>query len=379
MDRFRVVIAGGGVAALEGLLRLRRLRPDPGETAIAVLAPNEEFSLRALSVKEPFGIGSAKRYPVPAVVADHDAELIKDSLSWVDLSNQMVNTHGGLELPFDALLLAVGGVISPAFPHTLTFRDSQADTLLGGLIRDVENGYSKRIAFVAADGPLWMLPLYELAMMTAERADSLGLDDVEVTVATPEPWPLAGFGDAAKDAVTGLLEDRGVELYTSATAQVPAANHLLLQPHGVELHPDRIVAMPRVAGPAVRGIPGGGAHGFVPVDSHCMVPNTGGVVFAAGDATAFPVKHGGLSAHQADTAAAGIARLAGAELEIKPLFPELRGILLTGREPLYLRAWMVGGQAFRSEVSNEPLWSPPEKVSSEELAPYLASMAPSPT
>ena len=160
---------------------------------------------------------------------------------------------------------------------------------------------------------------------------------------------------------------------------MPAPNQLLVQPHGLALHPDRIVAMPRVRGPSIRGIPGAGAHGFVPVDRHCVVPNTHGLVFGAGDATAFPVKHGGLSAQQADTAAAGIARLAGVELDLKPLFPELRGMLLTGRKPLYLRAWVVGGEAFRSEVSDEPLWSPPEKVSAEELTPYLASLTATPT
>ena len=123
VNRFRVVIAGGGVAALEGLLRLRRLLGDSADVNIAVVAPNDEFMWRALSVQEPFAMGVAKRYSVRAVVADHDAELIRDTLSWVDLRNQIVNTGEGLELPFDALLLAVGGLISPAFDHATTFRD----------------------------------------------------------------------------------------------------------------------------------------------------------------------------------------------------------------------------------------------------------------
>ena len=70
--------------------------------------------------------------------------------------------------------------------------------------------------------------------------------------------------------------------------------------------------MPRVAGPAVRGLPGAGAHGFLPIDKHCSVPGTGGRVFAAGDAANYPIKHGGLGAQMADAAAAAIAVLAGA-------------------------------------------------------------------
>ncbi len=60
MERFKVVIVGGGVAAIEGLLRLRRLAGDAVD--VSLLAPNDEFAFRALSVKEPFAMGSAQRH-----------------------------------------------------------------------------------------------------------------------------------------------------------------------------------------------------------------------------------------------------------------------------------------------------------------------------
>ena len=242
-----------------------------------------------------------------------------------------------------------------------------------GSSRDIEEGYSKQIAFLAPDGPMWLLPLYELALMTAERATSAGFDDVGLTLVTPEPWPLAGFGRAASDAVAKLLETAGIAVYSSALAQVPAKQHLLVQPQGIELNPDRMIAMPRISGPGIRGLPGGSDHGFIPFDRYCSVPNTNGRVFAAGDATAFPIKHGGLGAQQADTAAAAIAALAGVDVEVEPYRAVIRGMLLTGGKPLYLSARVVGGHGFESEVSEEPLWSPPEKVSAEELAPYLAN------
>lgn len=372
MDRFRVVIAGGGVAAIEGLLRLRRLAGDAVD--VTLLAPNDDFALRALSVKEPFAGGMAKRHRLDQIAADRDARLVKDTLGWVDPEGKVVHTGDGDELHFDALLLAVGGRMTPAFDHVKTFRDAEAENLFGGVVQDIEGGYSKRIAFLAPDGPKWLLPLYELALLTAERARDMGMDDVELSLVTPEPWPLAGFGRVASDAVTELLEGVGIQLYTMASAQVPASGQLLIQPHALELHPDRMIAMPRVTGPAIRGIPGGAAEGFIPIDAHCAVPGTEGRVFAAGDATAFPIKHGGLGAQQADTAAAAIARLAGADVEAPPYRPVIRGLLLTGGKPLYLSARIVGGQGFESEVSEEPLWSPPDKVSAEELGPYLAGL-----
>jgi sulfide:quinone oxidoreductase len=137
--------------------------------------------------------------------------------------------------------------------------------------------------------------------------------------------------------------------------------------------PDRIVAMPRISGPDIRGLPGGGPHGFIPIDSHCRVPGTQGRVFAAGDATAFPIKHGGLGAQQADAAAA-IARLAGVGVETKPFQPEIRGKLFTGGKPLYLSATVVGGEGFNSEVSDTPPWPVDDKIVAEELGPYLAAL-----
>ena len=50
----------------------------------------------------------------------------------------------------------------------------------GGLLRDVEEGYAKRLAFVVPAGAVWPLPAYELALMTAGEARAMGHDDVEV-------------------------------------------------------------------------------------------------------------------------------------------------------------------------------------------------------
>jgi sulfide:quinone oxidoreductase len=91
-------------------------------------------------------------------------------------------------------------------------------------------------------------------------------------------------------------------------------------------------------------------------------------VYAAGDATSSPIKHGGLAAQQADAAAEAIAARTGAIVMPEPFRPVLRALLLTGGEPLYLRAELPGPAA----VSTEPLWSPPGKVGGRYLAPFLA-------
>ena len=371
MDRFSVVIAGGGVAAIEGLLRLRRLVG--ARAKITLLAPNEEFAFRALSVKEPFALGAAERHPVPDIARDAGAEWVQDTLEWVDPDGQVVHTTGGVELAYDALLLAIGSRLGPAYEHVTTFRDDQADALLTGIVEDIEGGYTESVAFVSPPGPVWELPIYELALMTAERATSMGMSDVELTVVTPDDAPLAVFGANVSDAVGKLLDRAGITVHASTVASVPAAQTLQLEPQDVELRPDRIVALPKISGPGIRGLPSGSGDGFIPIGAHCSVPGAGDRIFAAGDATAFPVKHGGLGAEQADAAAAAIARLADVEVAAEPFEPVIRGMLLTGAAPLYMAARLFGGDSLESEVSDKPLWPSGAKVAAEELNDYLGS------
>jgi hypothetical protein len=107
-------------------------------------------------------------------------------------------------------------------------------------------------------------------------------------------------------------------------------------------------------------------------------------VLAAGDATTFPVKQGGLATQQADAAAATIAHALGAAVEPRPFRPVLRGLLLTGGAPLYLRAELdsqgAPGRArhrrLAGEVSSRALWWPPGKVAGRYLAPYLSTARP---
>ena len=70
-----------------------------------------------------------------------------------------------------------------------------------------------------------------------------------------------------------------------------------------------------------------------------------------------------------------IAALAGAPVTPTPFAPVLRGLLLTGTVPLYLRSELGGGHGEASAVHDEPLWWPPGKIAARYLAPYLAEHA----
>ena len=98
-------------------------------------------------------------------------------------------------------------------------------------------------------------------------------------------------------------------------------------------------------------------------------------VYAAGDATTFPIKQGGLATQQADAVAEYIAAAVGAALEPKPFRPILRGLVLTGGRPEFLRAEIFRSSRRTSTAEPEALWWPPAKIAGRYLGPFLAERA----
>jgi sulfide:quinone oxidoreductase len=131
-----------------------------------------------------------------------------------------------------------------------------------------------------------------------------------------------------------------------------------------------VVSLPSLVGPGLAGLPAD-ANGFIPVDLHGLVHGEQDV-YAAGDATNSLIKQGGVATQQADAAAEAIAARAGADLDPQPFRPVLRGLLLTGSTPRYMRAEVSGGRGEEWRVSDHALWWPPSKIAGKRLAPYLA-------
>jgi sulfide:quinone oxidoreductase len=338
-----------------------------------MIAPGREFVYRPMSVRAPFGYVGARAYPLEEIARDIGVELRADSFKWLDAKGRIVHTEAGEELSYDALLLAPGARMHARFKHVTTIDDKRLDELLHGLIQDVEGGYVHRLGFILPEQMGWPLPIYELALMTASRAYDMNIE-LSITIATPEDAPLAIFGPGASDAIRQLLEVNGILTITSAHCEVPGPGRVAVSPGSRQLHFDRIVAMPELFGPSVPGVPLGSPGGFIPIDSQCRVRGLERV-YAAGDATDFAIKHGGIAAQQADVAAQSIAAIAGLAAEPPPFRPVIHGMLLTGGKPQYLSAHVTGAHGSSSQITDSPTWSPPTKIAARHLAPYLEERA----
>jgi sulfide:quinone oxidoreductase len=358
-----VLVAGGGVAGLEAALALRVLAGD--RASVEVVSPEPSFAYRPAAVAEPFGKGEVRRFPLDRLVAAAGARFRHDLLVEVDAEQKSVRFNSGDALEYGMLVVAVGARPVEAVPGALTFRGAEDGAALARLLERALAGELRRFVFAVPTDVSWTLPLYELALLASEFFTDHLTHGIELVLLTAEERPLAIFGEAASDAVTRLLTMREIRLETGRRPLVYEDGKVHLA-DGSEIAADAVVAMPRLRGRAVEGLPQDD-HGFVATDEYGRVKDMSDV-YAAGDLTQATIKQGGVAAQQADAVASAIAAELGAPVHPVPARLLLRGLLLTGSVPQYIRVEPGGA----SEVTSQPLWWPPAKLVGRHLSPFLA-------
>ena len=362
MSRRRLLVAGGGVGAVEALLAVRELAPEAFD--VTLLAPGPALLLAPESVAEATGGPPARHFDLAAIAADLGVEHVSDALDAVDVSEHRATTRTGTTLDYDALLLALGALPGPTLPGALRFAGVRDVSVVREALERTADAPCPTIALVATGGVGWTLPLYELATLIAARFEEQGRER-SLIVVTSEAEPMSVFGSRASREVAHHLGQLGIHVRTSAMAEAFDDGRLWLAAGG-SIEADIVIAMPEPRGPEVPGLPVD-PSGFVPVDRFGQVAGAPSV-WAAGDMTARPLKQGGLAIQQADVAARSIAAWAGAPVEPEPYEPVLRGLLL-GDTPRYLRH--SASSTVPSTSSERPLWSLDAKIVGGRLTPYL--------
>jgi len=361
----KVIVAGAGVAGLECAFALHELAGE--RVAVTLIAPGQEFVYRPLAIGEPFSSSWAERYPLGPLAEAAGAALVRDSVVSVDPARRVVRTSSGAEMAYDALMLGLGASLQPYSEHATNIDDAHMDDLLHGLVQDIEGGYTQRLAIVIPGPMPWPFPAYELALMASARAWDTQTD-LDVTLLTPERAPLEVFGSAASTAVAELLAGRRIEVVTSAYCEIPRAGIVVVHPGGRTVTADRVVAFPQLVGREIGGLPSDGG-GFIPVDAYARVRDVERV-WAAGDGTDHPIKQGGVAAQLADTAAQGIAALAGVPIDVRVSEPIVEGVLMTGGTARYLRGGPgADGESVFAELTQN---AAPPKIAARYLGPHLS-------
>jgi sulfide:quinone oxidoreductase len=347
-----VVIVGGGVAGLEALLALQALAGD--RIDLTLVSQQDAFIDRPMTVAEPFHLGLAARHSLPELVAQRGAAFVGASAAAVRVDEHRLSCAGGPDIGFDTLILAPGARLTAPFGDAITFGVGGSGQAIEEMLTRLRSGEARSAAFVAPSTTGWLLPLYELALMTARDLARNGVEGVDLRLVSPEDRPLALFGDQGSQSTRRLLAAAGIE-FIGSTADPGAA--------------DYVVTLPLLRGPELAGVPTTPPDGFIPVDEFGRVTGLADV-YAAGDAVDFPVKQGGLAAQQADAVAEHVAARYGAHVDPAPFRPVLRGMLFTGGDPVFMRSDVPGADPGIGSAWY-PLWWPPTKIAGRNLTPYL--------
>ena len=237
--------------------------PCPGRPprAVELLAPAGEYVERPSSVLSPFGGAPAPRVPLDGL-PELGAIRHRGALASVDSERREVRTTDGGRLGYDQLVIATGAHSIDGVPGATTFRGP----ISAGAVEAAIRGAEARIIFVAPEEAGWLLPLYELALVTAHTFP----DGPDVVVVTHEPRPLDVFGPIASDALARLLDRAGVEFIGRQRAVECVADQLVTA-DGQLIPADAVVSLPRL-----RGTEGG---------------DTGGDLFAFADFALFVFGH----------------------------------------------------------------------------------------
>ena len=108
-ERNKVVIVGGGVAALEAALALKELAP--GLVEVELVAPEHNFVYRPLLVAEPFGAVQVRTFPLHRLAESAGAGFTEAIVTGVDSDRHIVRAAAGDELSLRAEAGARGSMI----------------------------------------------------------------------------------------------------------------------------------------------------------------------------------------------------------------------------------------------------------------------------
>jgi hypothetical protein len=136
---------------------------------VTLACADREFVYQPLAVTEPFDASQGRRWDLAELAQDVGADLRPSNLVGVDPDERRATIEGGEALEYDALILAPGARKVAWLEGALAFRGRGDVTAMRELLARLEQGQVEDLAFAAPADTGWLLPLYELALLTSSH------------------------------------------------------------------------------------------------------------------------------------------------------------------------------------------------------------------
>ncbi len=315
MEKKTVLILGGGIG---GQVLADRLGKSLGGRHRIVLvekngslAYSPSFLWLMLGQRRPEDI----QRPLSAL-AKKGVEVMEAEVSRIDAVGKTVETSAG-RVPFDQLVIALGAELAPekvpGFKEAaLNLYDLEGAVNIRTALESFGGG---RVAVLVSSSP-FKCPAapYETAFLVEDYLRAKGVS-AEVSVFTPEPYPMPTAGPKVGEALKAMLEARGIRFHPGRKiAGIDAADKGLAFENGSKAGFDLLIGVPPHQAPKAVRVSGlTNESGWIPVDPGTLATKHGGV-YALGDVAAAPIaggkalpKAGVFAHHQAEVVARNIA------------------------------------------------------------------------
>lgn len=310
----RVVVLGGGFAGLESAFYLRHKLAD--RVDITLVSDRNYFTFRPNTIYIPFGEDPEKfQVDLAEPARLKHIDFIRARAERIDPVHRLVHV-AHMEIAYDYLVVATGAALRPAeIPglgeHAVTLW-SPDDMLkvraaYQKLVGDARDGKKRKLLFLVPPNNRCPGPLYEMAMMTDTWLREQGVrDSIEITWTTFEDTYVQAYGPRLDPTVAAEFDERCIFGYTRQIIDRIEPGRAMYQSGG-SLPFDVLVSLPPfVASQTFDALPVDD-RGFLKVDPDSRRVEGQDRIFAAGDATDFPMKQAYLALLQADAAADHIA------------------------------------------------------------------------
>ena len=282
-----VVVLGGGFGGAAAALTCRELLPEQHQ--VTIVDRSAESFLCGVNPAVIVG-DQAPLARTLTKLPKQGIRLVEGEIESIDVARRLVATSAG-ELAWDHLVIALGVAYDwdavPGSRNAYSFYDRATSLRLRDRILAFEGG-SIVIGIGGSPYRCPPAPFEAVLMIDAHLRDRGIREQTELTVAIPEPRPLAVAGPAASDRIEALLEERGVGLLTGRHVSLVDSTTVEFS-DGTRVSADVPITIPVHQLPSVVADSGiANDSPFVPVDRATLETSTPGV-FAIGDVNTIPV------------------------------------------------------------------------------------------
>ena len=211
-----ILILGGGWGGLTAAHALKGMLPS--EYRIAVIEKNQSFVFYPSFLRAMIGETSGLKYiesPFKNLL-NKDLEIINEEVIRINPETKTVYTNAQ-SIQADFIIIAMGAELYPEtipgfIEYCLNLYDTKGAFNIYQKLKDFNKG---KIAFLITRTPFRCPPApYEAALLTEWFMREKGVrKDVEISVYTPEKFPMPSAGEQVGDALKQILNTHGIHFF----------------------------------------------------------------------------------------------------------------------------------------------------------------------